>query len=111
MKYEELKAIIHLEDVYLAQAINYLEAYDLEIGLLINFGAKSLDYQHTVPSLSGTFGIRTRFAFNPKKPSDPSLSTALTEKHCSKIKAFDLMERRQPAYNKVSYVIGQQMVN
>lgn len=38
----ELKAIIQLEDVHLAQAINYLEAYDLEIGLLINFGAKSL---------------------------------------------------------------------
>lgn len=38
----ELKAIIQLEDVHLAQAINYLEAYDLEVGLLINFGAKSL---------------------------------------------------------------------
>ena len=38
----ELKAIIELEDVHLAQAINYLEAYDLEVGLLINFGAKSL---------------------------------------------------------------------
>ena len=41
----ELKAIITLEDVHLAQAINYLEAYDLEVGLLINFGAKSLDYK------------------------------------------------------------------
>jgi len=41
----ELKAIIHLEDVHLAQAINYLEAYDLEVGLLINFGAKSLDFK------------------------------------------------------------------
>lgn len=39
----ELKAIIKLEDVHLAQAINYLEAYDLEVGLLINFGAKSLE--------------------------------------------------------------------
>ena len=38
----ELKASIQLVDVHLAQAINYLEAYDLEIGLLINFGAKSL---------------------------------------------------------------------
>ncbi|MBU1097064.1 MAG: GxxExxY protein [Bacteroidetes bacterium] len=38
----ELKAIIELQDVHLAQAINYLEAYDLEVGLLINFGAKSL---------------------------------------------------------------------
>jgi GxxExxY protein len=39
----ELKATIKLEDVHLAQAINYLEAYDLEVGLLINFGAKSLE--------------------------------------------------------------------
>jgi GxxExxY protein len=34
----ELKAIAKLEDVHFAQAINYLEAYNLEIGLLINFG-------------------------------------------------------------------------
>jgi GxxExxY protein len=39
----ELKAIIKLEDVHLAQAINYLEAYNLEIGLLINFGSRSLE--------------------------------------------------------------------
>jgi GxxExxY protein len=39
----ELKALIKLEDVHLAQAINYLEAYNLEIGMLINFGAKSLE--------------------------------------------------------------------
>ena len=38
----ELKAIIKLEDVHLAQAINYLEAYNIEVGLLINFGSKSL---------------------------------------------------------------------
>ncbi len=41
----ELKAITNLEDVHLAQAINYLEAYKLGIGLLINFGAKSLQYK------------------------------------------------------------------
>lgn len=41
----ELKAIIQLEDVHLAQAMNYLEAYNLEIGLLINFGAKSLQFK------------------------------------------------------------------
>jgi GxxExxY protein len=41
----ELKAIINLEDVHLAQAINYLEAYDLEVGLLINFRAKSLGFK------------------------------------------------------------------
>ncbi|MEX0813909.1 MAG: GxxExxY protein [Chitinophagales bacterium] len=41
----ELKAIIKLEDVHLAQAINYLEAYDLEIGLLINFGSESMGFK------------------------------------------------------------------
>ena len=41
----ELKAIIQLGDVHLAQAINYLEAFDLEVGLLINFGSKSLQFK------------------------------------------------------------------
>jgi len=41
----ELKAIIKLEDVHLAQAINYLEAYDIGVGLLINFGARSLQFK------------------------------------------------------------------
>ena len=41
----ELKALIKLEDVHLAQAMNYLEAYKIEIGLLINFGAKSLEFK------------------------------------------------------------------
>lgn len=41
----EIKAITKLEDVHLAQAMNYLEAYDLEIGLLINFGSKSLEFK------------------------------------------------------------------
>ena len=41
----ELKALTKLEDVHLAQAINYLEAYDLEIGLLINFGSRSLEFK------------------------------------------------------------------
>lgn len=44
----ELKAIIRLEDVHLAQAINYLEAYGMEIGLLINFGAKSLEFKRVM---------------------------------------------------------------
>ena len=38
----EIKAITKLENVHLAQAINYLEAYNLEIGMLINFGETSL---------------------------------------------------------------------
>ena len=41
----ELKAVTRLEKVHFAQAMNYLEAYDLEVGLLLNFGAKSLEYK------------------------------------------------------------------
>jgi GxxExxY protein len=41
----ELKAIIQLEDVHLAQAINYCEAYNMQTGLLINFGSKSLTFK------------------------------------------------------------------
>ncbi len=41
----ELKAVIQMDDVHLAQALNYLEAYNLEIGLLINFGARSLEFK------------------------------------------------------------------
>ncbi len=44
----ELKAVIQLEDVHLAQAINYLEAYGLEVGLLINFGARSLQFKRVM---------------------------------------------------------------
>ena len=41
----ELKATTKLEDVNFAQAINYLEGYNLEIGLLINFGETSLNFK------------------------------------------------------------------
>lgn len=41
----ELKALIKLEEVHLAQAMNYCQAYQLPIGLLINFGAKSLEFK------------------------------------------------------------------
>ncbi len=38
----EIKAVVNLEDVHLAQAKNYVVAYDFPRGLLINFGAQSL---------------------------------------------------------------------
>jgi GxxExxY protein len=41
----ELKALVNLEDVHLAQAKNYVVAYDFEVGLLINFGSTSLQYK------------------------------------------------------------------
>ena len=60
----ELKALTKLENVHIAKAINYLEAFNLEIGLLINFGSKSLEfhrftnkkynpllYQHSIKSI------------------------------------------------------------
>jgi GxxExxY protein len=58
----ELKAIIQLEDVHLAQAINYLEAYDLEVGLLINFGAKSLHFKRL-----------SNKSFNQKNQGNPQI--------------------------------------
>lgn len=41
----ELKAVSKLDDAHLAQAMNYCQAYNLPIGLLINFGSKSLQYK------------------------------------------------------------------
>ncbi len=62
----ELKAIIRLEDVHLAQAINYLEAYDLEVGLLINFGARSLEFKRV-----------TNKKFNQKNQRNPKIPQIL----------------------------------
>ncbi len=56
----ELKAITKLEDVHLAQAINYLEAYNLEIGLLINFGSKRLEFHRFT---------NKKYDFSVKNPS------------------------------------------
>lgn len=44
----EIKAVIQLEDVHLAQAINYLEAYNMEVGLLINFGSRKMDFKRVM---------------------------------------------------------------
>jgi len=44
----ELKAVTELNENHLAQAINYLEAFNLEVGLLINFGSKSLQYKRVI---------------------------------------------------------------
>jgi len=41
----ELKAVVNLDDVHLAQAKNYVVAYGFPKGLLINFGARSLQYK------------------------------------------------------------------
>ncbi|HKJ46627.1 MAG TPA: GxxExxY protein [Balneolales bacterium] len=44
----ELKAISKLEDVHRSQVLNYLKAYRLEVGLLINFGSRDLDYRRII---------------------------------------------------------------
>ena len=44
----ELKAIIEIQDVQIAQVLNYLKAYRLEVGLLVNFGGKSLSFKRLV---------------------------------------------------------------
>lgn len=44
----ELKALTKLEDVNIAQLINYIEAYKVKIGLLINFGSKSLEVKRYI---------------------------------------------------------------
>ncbi|MBK8832943.1 MAG: GxxExxY protein [Saprospiraceae bacterium] len=44
----ELKAVKELDDDHLAQILNYLKAYKLEVGLLINFGGKSLKFKRVV---------------------------------------------------------------
>jgi len=41
----EIKATTKLEDVHLAQAMNYLECYKIHIGLLVNFGQRSLEFK------------------------------------------------------------------
>ena len=46
----EIKSVSKLDEIHLAQALNYLEAYNLEIGLLINFGTKSLEYKRLINS-------------------------------------------------------------
>lgn len=50
----ELKAITRIEDVHFSQAINYLEAYKLEVGLLINFGSKRLEFRRFANTLKET---------------------------------------------------------
>ncbi len=46
----EIKAVSNLEDIHMAQTLNYLKAYKLEVGLLINFGSKSLEFRRLILS-------------------------------------------------------------
>ena len=44
----ELKAVSELNEIHMAQVLNYLKAYKLEIGLLINFGSKSMEFKRLI---------------------------------------------------------------
>ncbi|HBF88603.1 MAG TPA: GxxExxY protein [Bacteroidales bacterium] len=57
----EIKAVEKLEDMHKAQAINYLEAYGIANGLLINFGATSLDFKR----------VYNKNLVNPNNPLNP----------------------------------------
>jgi GxxExxY protein len=62
----ELKAIEKLEDAHKAQAINYCEAYNIADGLLINFGAKSLEFKRVYNK-----NLVTPAFSNPVNPAIP----------------------------------------
>ena len=74
----ELKAIIKLEDVHMAQAINYLEAYNLEIGLLLNFGSKKLEFNRfTNKKYNPQFLQHSRAQTNLKNPGSDNHKTPI----------------------------------
>ena len=68
----ELKATIKLEGVHLAQGLNYLEAYKIEKGLLINFGTPSLEVKRLFRKSSHTVNNRAKppscSSLNPDHP-------------------------------------------
>src|SRR5688572_4767647 len=53
----ELKALINLDDVHLALAKNYVIAYSLHVGLLINFGSTSLQFRKIFNSRNHTANL------------------------------------------------------
>ena len=62
----EYKAVIALEPVHLAQAKNYLEAFNLDAGLLINFGAKNLEVKRLFNNK-----VRDKNSVFPENPVNP----------------------------------------
>jgi GxxExxY protein len=60
----ELKATSQLDENHYAQVLNYLTAYKLEIGLLINFGEKSLKFKRFIKSLD-LKSVKSKNQHNP----------------------------------------------
>ena len=73
----ELKAIIKLEEVHLAQAMNYCQAYNLPVGLLLNFGSKSLEFKR-VYNVNHPENIdypnKILKSINPKNPNSDNVA-------------------------------------
>lgn len=67
----EIKAVINLEDVHLAQAKNYVVAYNFPTGLLINFGATSLQYKKVFNSKMNK--NQSSQSINPANPDSDNL--------------------------------------
>lgn len=66
----ELKALVNLEDVHLAQAKNYVVAYDFPIGLLINFGATSLQFKKI---FNPKYNQKSNKSINPVNPDSDNV--------------------------------------
>ncbi|GAB2694115.1 GxxExxY protein [Mucilaginibacter koreensis] len=62
----ELKAISQLDHLHLAQAINYLEAYQIRTGLLINFGSGSLQFKRLINKKINPHLMNSKNSLNPK---------------------------------------------
>ncbi len=66
----ELKAVARLDEAHLAQAMNYCQAYNLPIGLLINFGAKSLQFKRVY---NINHSENREYIKNNPKPTNPKI--------------------------------------
>jgi len=73
----ELKALTKLDDSHLAQTINYLEAYHLPLGLLINFGTNSLEYKRPYNTKHPLNKKKSQSSLNPKNLKNPSSDDSL----------------------------------
>ena len=65
----ELKALVKMEDVHLAQGLNYLVAYNVDLGLLLNFGAQSLEVKRLRHPKNKQNPNRIQSSNNPKNPN------------------------------------------